>query len=368
MKAMFCTRTLAIAAMVILLTSNAWAQEAASTRDEEFRQIAKEIAGLEAHFNALKRVIRYVKPAVVHIDAEKVDESRRRGKVEEAGSGVIISYRKRFFVITNRHVVLDSELSDITIQLSDGRELTPRMVASDNESDVAVMEIAGTRLTPANLGDSSKVEAGDFVLALGSPFGLNHSVTTGIISATGRRDLQLGGASLRYQDFFQTDAAINPGNSGGPMFNLRGEVIGINTAIASNSGGNEGIGFTIPINMVKRVIQQLIDNGRVTRAFLGVTLDSRFTAAAAEQLGLTTLTGARVVAVTPNSPAQAAKILEGDVILKFDGVTVQDDDHLVNQVGLTAVNTPIEATILRNGKRFSLELQVAPRPTRLGSP
>ena len=345
--------------------SFALAQEADSaSREEEYQQLLQEVAPLEKQFNALKRVVKFVKPAVVHIDAEKRDESARRGKVEEAGSGVIITYRSRFFVITNRHVVLDSELNEIHVKLDDGRVLHPSRVVGDPESDVAVMEIAAPRLITAKLGDSSKIEAGDFVLAMGSPFGLSHSVTFGMISAVGRRDLQLGGASLRYQDFFQTDAAINPGNSGGPLINLRGEIVGINTAIASNSGGNEGIGFSIPVNMVKIIVQQLIDDGRVTRAFLGVTLDSRFTSEVARRKGLPLLMGAHVVAITPNSPAEAANIQEGDVILKFNDVLIEDDDHLVNQVGLTPVRTPISTTILRNGKQIEMNVTVQPRPVR----
>ena len=138
------------------------------------------------------------------------------------------------------------------------------------------MAVEAADLIPASLGDSDRMEIGDFVLAVGSPFGLSHSVTFGIISARGRHDLELGDATIRFQDFLQTDAAINPGNSGGPLCNLRGQVIGINTAIASNSGGNEGIGFSIPVNLFMGVARQLIDNGKVTRAFLGVTLDAKF--------------------------------------------------------------------------------------------
>src|SRR6185503_4020578 len=148
------------------------------------------------------------------------------------------------------------------------------------------MSVAAPGLVPARLGDSGKLEIGDFVLAVGSPFGLSHSVTYGIISAMGRRDLELGDDGVPYQDFLQTDAAINPGNSGGPLLNLRGEVIGINTAIASNSGGNEGIGFTIPINMTMYVARQLIDRGSVAHAYLGVRLDMNFGPEAAAKLGL----------------------------------------------------------------------------------
>ncbi len=163
------------------------------------------------------------------------------------------------------------------------------------------------------------------MLAVGSPFGLSHSVTFGIISAKGRRDLHLGDAELRFQDFLQTDAAINPGNSGGPLCNLRGEIIGINTAIASNSGGNEGIGFSIPINMFMAVARQLIETGKVARAFLGVSLDAKFGPAMAAEIGLPGPMGAGVTAVTPGSPAEAARLQPGDVILEIDGTRVEDD-------------------------------------------
>ena len=182
---------------------------------------------------------------------------------------------------------------------------------------------------------------GDFVLAVGSPFGLSHSVTYGIISAKGRRDLELGVEGVRYQDFFQTDAAINPGNSGGPLLNLRGKVIGINTAIASSSGGSEGIGFTIPINIAMSVAKQLIDQGSVVRAMLGVSLDSRYDDALARELGLSRRVGARVNRVNPNTAAEETEIQVGDVILMFDDVRIEDDDHLVNQVKLTPIGKKV---------------------------
>ena len=182
-----------------------------------------------------------------------------------------MEYGGKNYVLTNRHVIKHATLDNIHIRLASGQEVFPIRVWADLETDVAVMAVDSPNVVPARLGDSGNVEIGDFVLAVGSPFGLSHSVTYGIISAKGRRDLQLGVEGVRYQDFFQTDAAINPGNSGGPLLNLRGEVIGINTAIASSSGGNEGIGFTIPINIAMFVAKQLIDQGSVVRAMLGVT-------------------------------------------------------------------------------------------------
>ena len=205
---------------------------------------------------------------------------------------MIVEINGKPYILTNRHVVDDASLSNINIHLADGRLLHPTNVASDRRTDVAILTLDAQDVMPARLGDSGRVEIGDFVLAVGSPFGLSHSVTYGIISAKGRRDLELGDGSIKYQDFFQTDAAINPGNSGGPLLNLRGEVIGINTAIASSSGGSEGIGFTIPINMAISVARQLVEQGRPMRAYLGVGLNDTFGPADASRLGLPSGRGA----------------------------------------------------------------------------
>jgi serine protease Do len=191
---------------------------------------------------------------------------------------------------------------------------------------------------------------------------LSHSVTYGIISAKGRRNLELGGPGVRYQNSFQTDAAINPGNSGGPLMNLRGEVIGINTAIASNSGGNEGTGFTIPIKAAMNVARQLIENGAVARGFLGVHMDPEFNAAAAIRLGLPGRMGTRVTEAVPNSPAARAGIQAGDVIVYFDGVLLEDDEHLSNITGLTIAGKEVEVIVYRGGKPVTLTLTLATRP------
>jgi serine protease Do len=201
------------------------------------------------------------------------------------------------------------------------------------------------------------------VLAVGSPFGLSHSVTYGIISAKGRRDLELGDDGVRFQDFMQTDAAINPGNSGGPLMNLRGEVVGINTAIASSSGGNEGIGFTIPINMAMHIAKQLVERGTVTRAFLGVHLDSKFNAEAAARIGLSRVQGARITGITPNSPASSSNLEVGDVVLQFDGVRIDDDNHLVNLVSLTPVDKDVPVIVFRAGKPKAVTVRVGDRTT-----
>lgn len=335
-----------------------------AARAQLFEQLNRDVDWLERQGSVLKRVVKLVKPNVVHIEAEKseVDGFRgRRNSVEEAGSGVLIEMSSKTYVLTNRHVIADAELKDIKIRLNDGRQITPAKVWSDRGTDVAVMLVQAEQLVPARIGDSAKLEIGDFVLAVGSPFGLSHSVTYGIISAKGRRDLELGDDGVRFQDFLQTDAAINPGNSGGPLLNLRGEVVGINTAIASSSGGNEGIGFTIPINMVMHVAKQLVERGSVTRAFLGVHLDSKFTAETAARLGLPRVQGARVSGITPKSPAERSKLSVGDVILQFDGVRIDDDNHLVNLVSLTPVEKDVPVIVFREGKAVSLTVRVGDR-------
>lgn len=333
----------------------------AEDRDKLYEELGVEVDALEAHFGLLKKVIRLVRPTVVHIEASKqVAANTRTGRkpVEEAGSGIVIEVDSKLYVLTNRHVIDEAQLSDIAIKLSDRRVLHPTTVWSDRETDIAVMAMGETDLVPARLGNSDEIESGDFVVAVGSPFGQSQSVTYGIISAMGRRDLKLGDGSIRYQDFMQTDAAINPGNSGGPLLNLRGEVVGINTAIASSSGGSEGIGFTIPINMAITVAKQFIEHGHPVRAFLGVNLDQNkaFGPEYAARLGLPRARGALVTGVIGGSPAEAADFRTEDVVLEFDGRQVEDDDHLIKIVAFTPVNKDVQVVVFRNGEVKRLQV------------
>lgn len=334
-------------------------------RQQLYQRLANDVEAFEARHNILKTVVRLVSPTVVHIQWRAGGSySRRSGKqreVEEAGSGVVVHTKDHFYVITNYHVVRDAELSAIEISCLDGRQLRPAKLWFDTATDIAVMALDESDLTAAKLGNSDQLEIGDFVLAVGSPFGLSHSVTYGIISAKGRRQLELGDDSLRLQDFLQTDAAINPGNSGGPLINLRGEVVGINTAIASNSGGNEGIGFSIPINMVVTVVRQLIEQGKVTRAFLGVTLDKEFDQAEAAKLGLPRPRGARISQITPGSAAELAAMQVGDIILEFNRIAIEDDDHLVTVVSLTEVGKEVPVQVMREGRELTLQAIVGDR-------
>ena len=315
----------------------------------------------------IARVSTDVMPAAVHIQATRRETDGRR--VEETGSGVMMrsSKVKGLFIVTNNHVIRGAELSAIELMTFDGREIHPQKVYRDLETDIAVMQIEEMPITTGTWGDSDQVNIGNFVLAVGSPFGLSQSVTMGIVSAKGRRDLTLTeDRSVTNQDFIQTDAAINPGNSGGPLIDMHGQVVGINTAIASNSGGNEGIGFSIPSNLARHVFEQLVGYGRVRRAYLGVELDNNFTADAALRLGLPKSLGARVTKVyrsnTP-TPAALAGVRPDDVIISFNGVPVMDENHLINMVSLAEIDSPIKIEVFRAGRRQALQIKLTDRYT-----
>jgi len=336
------------------------------TRDQLYKDLKVQATALEQHYQLIKQIFRTVSPTVAHIEARKrKSESSENGKtrgimIEEAGAGVVIQYRGRPYVITNFHVIENSAINEIRIE-SDGILYYPTRVVHDRATDLSVLVVDKQGLTPARLGNSFETEIGDFVVAVGSPFGLSHSVSYGIISALNRHDLELGPQGVKYQDFIQTDAAINPGNSGGPLMNLRGEVIGINTAIASNSGGNDGIGFAIPINMVMRIVSDLIDYGEVKRGFLGVSLDSRYNAERARQLGLDRSYGALVTTITPNSPAASSQLQVGDVILQYNNRRVNNDSHLVTSVSLTSIGEDIPVRIFRRGQYQTLFVKIQDR-------
>lgn len=339
-------------------------------REAQFAQIAEDAALVERQQTLLRRVVKLVAPSIVHIEAIKETKSETSltssrsepKKVEEAGAGVLVDIRGAIYVITNRHVIHSAANSAIKVELNDGQRLEVQNVLSDSSTDIAVLQVSGKRLYPARIADSALVEIGDFVFAIGSPFGLSHSVTYGIISAKGRRNLELGARAIDIQDFFQTDAAINPGNSGGPLLNWRGEVIGINTAIASNSGGNEGIGFSIPVNLAIEVANQLVTRGQLQRGYLGVVMDNQFDSSKKSQVGLTQMRGAMVKAVKPKSPADLAGLRMGDVILEFDGRSIDNDGHLVQTVGLTVIGKSIPVVILRDGKKYQVHVLLTEHP------
>ncbi|MFV1964035.1 MAG: S1C family serine protease [Pirellulaceae bacterium] len=359
--ALLCASLIATAALTAQGGEAEATDAAGVARNQMFEELAREVAALQVHGSLLKKVVRLARPSVVHIEAEKSLPSLHRQRHEEAGSGVIIELGARKYVLTNRHVIRDAALPDIRIQLADGHTIHPTHVWEDPKTDVAVLAVSEENLTSARVAEHQPVEIGDFVLAVGSPFGLSHSVTYGIISAKGRRDLELGDGSIRYQNFLQTDAAINPGNSGGPLLNLRGEVIGINTAIASSSGGSEGIGFTIPIQMVMTVARQLVEYGHTVPAYLGVQLNDDFGPNDAVRLGVPRPQGAQITRVNPNTPAERAELKANDVVIEFDGQRIEDDEHLINVVGFTPVGKKVEILVFRKGEVVRLQVKVDQR-------
>ena len=340
-----------------------------SAKTAGYDLLHKKAASLNGPFSLVRDIVKTVGPTVAHIEAKKtqktVSKSSNRSRtavIEEAGSGVVYKFNKRLFVITNFHVIEDAEISNIKIE-ANGRFFYPTHVEHDPSTDLSVLFLNRTDLPACRIGNSNNVEIGDFVVAVGSPFGLSHSVSYGIISAKGRRDLELGPQGVRFQDFFQTDAAINPGNSGGPLMNIRGEVIGINTAIASNSGGNDGIGFSIPIKMVTRIADDLIQFGEVKRGFLGVSLDSRYTPERGQSLGLDLNYGTRVSDVTEGSPAQKAGFQVGDVILEYNGKRIASDSHLVTEVSLSKIGDKVPVRLYRDGQFKNVVTEIEDRTT-----
>jgi len=255
------------------------------------------------------------------------------------------------YLLTNNHVVQNAE--KIRVKLQDGRELDAKVTGRDPQSDVAVIEIPVGGIPALPLADSSKLEVGEWVVAIGNPFGLSNTLTVGVVSAKGRTGVGIND----YEDFIQTDAAINPGNSGGPLVNLDGEVVGMNTAIFSRSGGYMGVGFAIPSNLLKAIADQLIDKGKVTRGLLGIVIQ-QLTPDLAKSLGIDASEGILVAQVNEGSPAAKAGIRTGDVVVAYDGKPVTDIGSFRNQVSLTAPGTRKSLTILRDGERKTLTVTI----------
>jgi S1-C subfamily serine protease len=317
-------------------------------------------AALRELNNRFEAVARKVSPSVVALDAVKpATKAGKSRTVDDSGSGVLIRLpgKRGVYVLTNNHVIGQAAPERITINLADNRILRPTRVYADPESDVAILALASDNLPTATLGDSDKMRVGMWVLAFGSPFGLNQTVTHGIISARERGQVSLG-STIRIKDFLQTDASINPGSSGGPLVNLDGEVIGINTAIASPSGSNTGIAFSIPITMVQKIAIQLLDKGRVTRGFLGVQLAPGFESADAIKLGLAKAQGALVDGAHPDTPAAAAGLRRSDVILELDGVAIRNENHLINAISNLAPGRKVRLKVWRDRRSIDVEAHV----------
>lgn len=274
---------------------------------------------------------------------------RQRG----LGSGVIVS--PDGYIITNYHVVKDAD--EIKIQLVNEEEYIAELIGYDSKSDIAILKVSGKQFPYAKLGDSNKLEIGEWILAIGNPFGLSYTVTSGIVSAISRSGIGVAD----YEDFIQTDAPINRGNSGGPMINLNGHVVGINTAIYSQTGGNLGIGFAVPINMVKRIMVDLIEKGKVVRGWLGVyiqDIDSEM----AKQFNLESTQGVLLSQISKNSPAEKAGLQRGDVIIEFDGTRITNTSQLRNVVAGTSIGKPVNVVIIRNGRQQNVEVTISAQP------
>lgn len=316
--------------------------------------------------------VKQTAPAVVNIYTAKVIERKASSpediirhffngtrpetepKVENSlGSGVIMTAQGH--VITNYHVIADAR--EIQVMLSDGRSARATVVGNDPETDLAILKISMDNLPSVTLGNSSALEVGDVVLAIGNPFGVGQTVTQGIISATGRRRLGLN----TFENFIQTDAAINPGNSGGALINPRGELIGINSAIFSKTGGSQGIGFAIPVNLARDVMTQIIEKGHVVRGWLGIRMTD-LTPALAKRLGFKMATGVVVTALFEGGPALAAGLQPGDVLMRVNGQKIYDSRSILDLVARQKPGTQIRIEGLREGKQFDIKVNVAQRP------
>jgi len=329
--------------------------------------VAPAAAVLAANWVELTRVL---KPAVVNISSRRLEARgamqnpfgnlspfgddergprRPRHTVRSMGSGFIIN--PAGYIVTNNHVVEGA--TDIRVKIDDGREMAGTVVGRDPKTDLALLKVEETGLPVIPLGDSTQLQVGEPVMAIGNPFGLERTVTTGIVSATGR---VIGQGP--YDDFIQTDASINPGNSGGPLINGRGQAVGINAAIFSQSGGSVGIGFAIPVNQAKSVVTQLVASGKVTRGWLGVTIQP-LTAELAKGFNVTEGTGALVAGVQDGSPAARAGVKAGDIITHYDGQKVATSADLPKLVAATAVGRQVPVTVVREGKKVALNVTVA---------
>jgi serine protease Do len=270
-------------------------------------------------------------------------------EINATGSGVIVDAAKGY-VLTNNHVV--EQVSTVQITTKEGRQISAKVMGRDRATDIAVLQISSPNsLKAMQFGDSDALEVGDFVIAIGNPFGLGQTVTSGIVSALSRTGLGKQG----YEDFIQTDAAINPGNSGGALINLKGDLIGINSAIISPGGGNVGIGFAIPINMARRVMEQIVQNGRVERGRIGISLQDMRPASEAGRNE-----GARIAEVAPGSPAETAGLRKGDIVIKADDRPIRSAAQLRNRIGLARIGEQVKLTVDRAGVSQIANVTVGP--------
>jgi Do/DeqQ family serine protease len=271
-------------------------------------------------------------------------------ETQATGSGVIVDAAQGY-VLTNAHVVENATSIEVTTK--DNRQFKARLIGRDPETDVAVLQISGSNLTAVPMGDSDRLQVGDFVLAVGNPFGLGQTVTSGIVSALGRTGLGIEG----YEDFIQTDASINPGNSGGPLIDLQGRIVGINTAIVAPSGTNVGIGFAVPINIARQVMDQLISGGEIKRGRIGVAIQD-MTPDIAQALGTTRTQGAVIARVDPGSPAERAGLRTNDVVIAVDGAPIRNGAELKNRVVVARIGDAVDLTIVRGGSERTVAVRI----------
>jgi serine protease Do len=277
-------------------------------------------------------------------------------KEQSLGSGVVVS--EDGYIVTNNHVI--EKAQEIKVLLSNKKDYKAKLIGADPKTDIAVIKIEAKGLTPLPWGDSNKLKVGEIVFAIGNPFGLNQTVTMGVISAVGRANVGIAD----YEDFIQTDAAINPGNSGGALVNAQGELIGINTAILSRTGGYQGIGFAVPSSMARQVMDSLVKYKKVVRGWLGVSIQE-VTSDLADEFGVKDLKGALVSGVMKKSPAEKAGIKQGDVVLQYNGKIVEDTGHLRNMVSQTPIGTRVKVRLLREKKEVEVEVVIAELPKKI---
>jgi len=289
----------------------------------------------------------------------KRDAPHREPKERGQGSGVIVEANG--LIITNNHVV--NKADEIRVFLSDKREFKGKLIGTDAKTDIAIVKIEATGLSTIPWADSDQLEVGEYVLAVGSPFGLTQTVTMGIVSAVGRASMGIA----EYEDFIQTDAAINPGNSGGALVNVRGELVGINTAIFSQSGGSMGIGFAVPSNLSRAVMDQLVRTGKVVRGWLGVSIQD-LTPELASQFGIIDTKGVLVSDVLADSPAKKAGFERADVIVEYDGKIMDSPTHLRNAVAQTPIGKKVSVKLIRDKKPKTIEVAIVEQPKSLGQP
>lgn len=313
--------------------------------------VVTDVVALSERFQLISKKLN---PAVVSIEAHKIATLQNvKKQLEDSGSGVIVKLDNRpgYYVFTNNHIVENATPDNIVLQLADGKLMKPKKVWTYPAADIALLHLDTSEpLESAPLGDSDQLQQGHWVLAIGSPFGLSQSLTHGIISALGRGQVQLG-SDIHIKDFIQSDAAINPGSSGGPLINLKGEVVGINTAIASPSGGSNGISFSIPINYFRKAAEQLLDKGFVSRGYIGIQLAVSLDPFEAMKLGLERGWGALIEDVRRDGPAAVAGLQRGDVILEINQQMIRNENHCITTVSALPIGKPAVFVIWRDRQR-----------------